>query len=95
MLHKVLATTTVSSGLICVLVEFVIRAQVNRHLAPDERISVHELQWPWVWLGRNGLIARHKRLYPASWLANIFCVLWVLFFAGLIALIAYEKIGSQ
>jgi hypothetical protein len=81
-----------STGLILLIIEFVIRAQVNRHLSPDERVGIHELQSPAVWLGRNGLLARHKRFYPQSRLANIFRVLWVLFFVTFAALIVYIKV---
>ena len=95
MMVKVLSMTMLSTGLILLITEFVIRAQVNRHLSPGERVGIHELQSPAVWLGRNGLLARHKRLHPQSRLANIFRVLWVFFFALFGALIIYIKVSGS
>jgi hypothetical protein len=92
---KVLTMTTLSTGLIALIIEFVIRAQVNRHPSPDERVGIHELQSPAVWLGRNGLLARHKRFYPQSRLSSIFRVLWVLFFATFGALIICVKVTGS
>ena len=77
------------------VLEFVIRAQVNRHLSPSERVGIFELRQFSIWLGRNGLIARHKALYPDSWLADTFRVLWVLFFAIFIGLIVFAKVHGQ
>jgi hypothetical protein len=90
-LNNVLAVFFISSGLLTVVVEFVIRAQVNRQLSPDQRIRIYDLPSPSVWLGQNGLLARHRRFYPESNLASIFRILWVLFFATFGALIIYAK----
>lgn len=89
--NLVLACIFASLGLTGLVLEFVIRAQVNRHLPPRERVSIYSLQYISVWLGSNGLIARHKRLYPHSRLADSFPVIWVLFFVTFFGLAVYAK----
>jgi len=73
------------------IIEFVIWARVNRHLVPEQRIRIHSLRDVSTWFGREGLLARYERLYPASRLASFFRALWVLFFAVFGALIVYAK----
>jgi hypothetical protein len=90
----VLLATFLSSGLTTVILEFVIRARVNQHLAADERIGIDQLQWPWTWLGRNGLLVRYRHLYPASRLATVFCALWIVFLMVLTGSLVYAKFAK-
>jgi hypothetical protein len=84
----VLALLGLGSGAVLVIVEFTIRAQVNRRLRPEQRIGSGELQKnPYIWFGERGLLARHASLYPGSRLTTAFRVLWGTFWVLLAALI--------
>ena len=91
----ILATTMIVTAVPLLIAEFTIRAQVNRHLSSDQRISIHQLSSPAIWLGEDGLLARHKKFYPQSILANLFRLLWVLFFSCLVGLVIYGKTARR
>jgi hypothetical protein len=93
-MDKVLATAFLFLGLTLLVLELIIRAQVNRHVSPSEQVGISDLKNISVWLGRDGLIARHKRLCPGSRLANTFRVLWAAFFA-VIGLVVFHGLWRQ
>ncbi len=74
------------SGAVLVIVQFIIREQMNRCLPPDQRIGVRELlQNPFIWFGERGLLARHASLYPGSRRPTVFRLLWATFWVLLAA----------
>jgi hypothetical protein len=83
------------SGAVLAIVEFTIRAQINRCVPPDQCIGLRELQNPYVWFGERGLLARHASLYPGSRLVTAFRLLWATFWVLMAAWILQRPIRPR
>ena len=67
---------------------YVIRDQINQRSPLDQQIGVRAIGNPYMWFVRDGLLERHKKLYPESQLPLIFKVLWGIFYVCLAGWIA-------